>query len=99
MTHKLFITQGEIDMAKKSDREMTEGLADEGVAGVEEGIETLEAAADVADVGREALAAGASDVTRGVDEMVVADRLAAVSEIVGVAGVTDVVEGMALMDE
>ena len=46
------------------------------------GVDTLGAAAEVADLGREALAEAESDVTRGVDAMVVADRVAQLSEIV-----------------
>ena len=41
---------------------------------------------------KEALAAGASDVTRGVDALVASDRLAMLSDVVAAAGVTDVAQ-------
>jgi hypothetical protein len=83
-------------MAEKSEKEK---LAEQGAADVAEGLDTLEAAADVADVGRAALAAGASDVTRGVDAMVVADRVTKLSDIVEAAGVTDVAEGLEIVED
>ena len=69
--------------------EQTE-LEEQGLADLEEGLDTLDAAADVAAVGEAALAEGVSDVTRGVDAMVVADRVAALSEIVAAAVPRDV---------
>ncbi len=45
------------------------------------------------------MAAGASDVTHGVDELVVADRLAGMSDVVAGAGMMDVAEGAALLEE
>ena len=44
--------------------------------------------------GRGSLAAGVSDVTHGVDQMIVADKLAMLSEVVGAAGSLDVAEGV-----
>jgi hypothetical protein len=42
---------------------------------------------------------GASDVTRGVDAMVVADRVTKLSDIVEAAGVTDVAEGLEIVED
>ena len=68
-------------MAKKSEvEEAIEAVAEEGVADVVEGLDTIDAAADVGMASRAALAAGASDVTRGVDAQVVADRAAVLSD-------------------
>ena len=58
-------------MTEKSN---VEELSEQGTADAAEGLDTLEAAAEMADAGKAALAAGASDVTRGVDAAVVADR-------------------------
>ena len=41
----------------------------------------------------------ASEITRGAEARVVADRMAKLSDIVAAAGVTDVAEGLALLDE
>jgi hypothetical protein len=75
-----------------------EQWTEQGAADVAAGLDTLEAAADVADIGKAALVAGASDVTRGVDAMVVAERMARLSDLVGAAGVTDVAEGMEMLE-
>ena len=76
-------------MAKKNSdvEEVVEEVAEEGIENIAEGLDTIEAASDVGMASRLALAAGASDVTRGVDAQVVADRAAVLSDAVAVAGV------------
>ena len=61
----------------------------EGILDVAQGLDDLEAAGEIEDVSRDALAAGSSDMTRGIDEMLVADRAAVLSEAVATAGVVD----------
>jgi uncharacterized protein YqgV (UPF0045/DUF77 family) len=64
-----------------------------GAAEMAEGMETLEAASDLAGAGQVALAAGASDLTRAMDAEVVAGRLANLSQVVSGAGTQDIAEG------
>ena len=56
--------------------------AEVGIEEVAEGVDTLAAAADVADAGIEALAASASDLTGAVDAEIVAGRLVDLSQVV-----------------
>ena len=65
----------------------------EGEANVVEGVETLEASAAVARGAAVALASGASDLTRAEDTLIVADRLATLSEVVSMAGALDMEQG------
>ena len=69
----------------------------EGALDMAEGVETLEAASDVAALSAAELAAGASDLTRAVDLEVVADRVSQLSDVVAAAGVTDMVEGAEIL--
>lgn len=72
-------------------------LALEGSEREQAGIETLQAAGDVARLGTAAVAAGASDLTRAVDSAVVADRLSTLSDVVETAGITDMSQGVDLL--
>ena len=72
----------------------------EGVLGVDQakaGLNKLEAAREVGTIGRAALAVGASDLTRGADEMVVSEGLSRISDVVAAAGVVDMAEGVELL--
>ena len=55
------------------------------------------AAKEVGKLGRGALALGVRDVTRGVDEIAVAEGLSRISDVVAAAGVVDVAEGAELI--
>ena len=76
---------------------VTEELAVDGELDMAIGADELDDARDVAAVGVVAAAAAASDLTRAVDAEVVADRLATLSDLVGVAGVNDISEGVDLL--
>ncbi|MCB0254596.1 MAG: hypothetical protein KDI55_12810, partial [Anaerolineae bacterium] len=61
----------------------------EGEMDVEEGLEELELAGDVADVGVAAAMAAASDLTRAEDLEIVAERMARLGNVVAAAGALD----------
>jgi hypothetical protein len=61
------------------------------------GADALATAQAAAQIGVAAVAAGASDVTRGVDAVAVASRVAQLSEVVGAAGVADIAQGAELL--
>jgi hypothetical protein len=69
----------------------------DGAARVADGMDAVAAAADAAAAGRDAVTQGASDLTRGTDELLVADRVGALADVVAVAGITDVEEGAELI--
>lgn len=59
--------------------------------------ELQEAAEEVENAANELDMQAASDVTRGVDALVVGDHLAAISEVVAAAGVNDIAQGTELL--
>jgi hypothetical protein len=61
------------------------------------GAERLETAEDMAAAGAVLLAQGASNVTQAVDQKIMSDRMAVLSDAVGVAGMADVAEGVAIL--
>jgi len=61
------------------------------------GAERLEAAENLAAAGAVMLAQGASDVTQAVDQKIMSDRMAVLSDAVAVAGMADVAEGVAIL--
>lgn len=69
----------------------------EGEIAVEEGIETLELAGDVAQVGVAAAMAASSDLTRAQDLEIVAERMARLSGVVAVAGALDYAQGAEIL--
>lgn len=69
----------------------------EGAATMAQGFDALGAAAVANGLSAEGLALGASDLTRAADAAVVAERLGALSDVVGNAGVVDITEGVELL--
>jgi hypothetical protein len=61
------------------------------------GAERLEAAEDMAAAGAVLLAQGASNVTQAVDQKIMSDRMAVLSDAVAVAGMVDVAEGVEIL--
>jgi hypothetical protein len=72
-------------------------LAEAGMVDAAIGAEELDEAADAAAFARGATAAAASDLTRSVDAGVVADRLGALSDMVGTAGINDISQGVDML--
>ncbi len=72
-------------------------VALDGVDDVEDGLDSLDLAGDVAAMATGEAMAGAADLTRAVDAEVVADRLATLADVVGDAGVNDLTEGAELL--
>ena len=72
-------------------------VALDGVDDVEDGLDSLELAGEVATMATGEAMAAASDLTRAVDTEVVADRLATLADVVGAAGVNDLAEGADLL--
>ena len=77
--------------------EVIEDLTVAGVVDTAIGADELDAAGDAASMAMAATAAAASDLTRAVDAEVVADRLGALSEMVGDAGITDISQGIEML--
>jgi hypothetical protein len=74
----------------------------EGVIGLDqakEGLNKLEAGREVSNLGRGALAVGAATVTRGADEIAVAEGLSRISTVVAAAGIVDVAQGAELLEK
>src|SRR5512135_1625163 len=74
----------------------------EGVIGLDqakEGLNKLEAAREVGNLGRGALAVGAATATRGADEIAVAEGLSKISTVVAAAGIVDVAQGAELLEK
>jgi hypothetical protein len=61
------------------------------------GAELLEEAEALAAAGAVSLAQGASDLTRAQDEQLMSERMAVLSDVVGVAGVVDIAEGAEML--
>jgi hypothetical protein len=73
----------------------------EGVVGLDQakqGLNKLEAAREVGTLGRGAIAVGAATLTRGADEIAVAEGLSKISDVVGAAGIVDVAQGAELLE-
>ncbi len=85
------------DIVQNGDLEVEE-LAGQGLTDMAIGDAELRTARDWSTESTVAAAAGASDLTRAVDAEVVADRLAALSEVVGEASIDDILEGEDLLD-
>jgi len=64
---------------------------------IKEGAQKVQTGKDIADLGRMETAAGVSDLTRAEDAVVVAERVKALSDVVGVAGVVDVAQGAEML--
>jgi hypothetical protein len=62
-----------------------------------EGARKVQTAKELADLGMMETAAGASDLTRAEDAVVVAERVKTLSDVVGVAGIVDVAEGAEML--
>ena len=69
----------------------------EGAIEVVEGAENLEAAKVIGMVAVQQTAAASSDLTRAADAAIVSEKVQELSEIVGVAGVVDVEEGVEML--
>jgi len=94
---KLSVGKGDVEEAAIVTEVMAIEIGSQGVKHVAEGVAILEASADVARVGAAALAAGASDLTRAEDALIVADRLETLSQVVAVAGALDLEQGAELL--
>ncbi len=73
----------------------------EGVLGLDQakaGLNKLEAAREVGSLGRGAVAVGAAALTRGADEIAVAEGLSKISSVVAAAGIVDVAQGAELLE-
>ena len=66
---------------------------------VMDGAELMQEAGDMARTSAALGMAGASDLTRAVDEKIVAERLGVLSDVVAGAGIVDVAEGAAILAE
>ena len=85
--------------AKQAREQEAQTLTDIGIEQTLDAADDLQAAQDLASLQHIALAAGASDLTRGADLELVADRVARIGAIVGAAGAQDVVQGAELLAE
>jgi hypothetical protein len=72
-------------------------LVEAGNQGIQEGVDKIAVARDIADGSREALVEGARDVTRGADTMRAARVTAALSQVVAEAGANDIAQGATLL--
>jgi hypothetical protein len=72
-------------------------VAEEGKKEAAQGAARLAAAGDLQAESTVVFAKGASDLTRAVDEKVVADRMAILGEAVAIAGVMDIAEGAEML--
>ena len=77
------VSKAELEETAVAAAVVAEDKIEEGLIEISAGTQNLVAAKKVRRAGAAALAAGASDVTHGVDQMIVADKLAMLSEIVG----------------
>src|SRR6186997_933127 len=72
-------------------------LADKGLDDAVAGVETMRAARDTASIAVEEAVIGTAELTRGMDAMLVADRLTSLSEVVSAAGANDINQGAELL--
>lgn len=72
-------------------------IAVEGAVTVAEGVEDLAVARVATAVGVAEVAAAASDLTRSADAAIAAERMQQLSDVVGVAGVVDVAQGVDML--
>src|SRR5215218_1019040 len=85
------------DGAAQEGDDVAMDMAMEGLDTAQAGATALESArGEVADAAGMAMA-GAAHITRGLDAVVVADRLSKLSDVVGAAGVIDLAEGAELL--
>jgi len=80
--------------------EMEKAAVTAAIAGQQEaivGAKRIQAAGDMVHDSAVMIARGASDVTQAVDEQVMSERMAVLSEVVGVAGVVDIAEGAEML--
>lgn len=91
------VNQDELAEAAEFADDLAVDTALVGIDEVDEGLDVLDAAGDVAALAGAEAMAGASDLTRAVDAGVVADRLSTLANIVAEAGVNDLAEGAEML--
>lgn len=87
----------QLDNPTMQGQEAAAELVETGYQGIQEGVGKIAAAKNVADDSREALVAGARDITRGADVKQVAQITAVLSQVVAEAGVNDLAQGATLL--